>query len=90
MDHNIPSPSIVVKRNKVINLKVISFRQRGLLTIAKTGEGVDVILVGDGANLFALKEKDVINISQSPKLIIFIELESNYFFKSLQEKFTFK
>lgn len=90
MDHNIPSPSIVIKRNKKIELKILSFRERGLLSIAKTGENVDVVLVADGLNIFSLKEKDVINIERSPKLIRFVELEKNYFFKSLQEKFSFK
>ena len=90
MDHNIPSPSIIIKRNKNIQLKVKGFRERGLLSISETGEKVDVILVADGTNLFSLKKKDRVSISHSPKLVSFIELEKNYFFKSLQEKFTFK
>lgn len=90
LDHNIPSPSIVVKRNKSVQLKVVSFRERGLLLVSQTGEKVDVVLVADGSNAFPLKEKDVINISRSSKLIRFVELEKNYFFKSLKEKFSFK
>lgn len=90
MDHNIPSPSIVIKRDKNIQLKVLSFRERGLLSISKTGESVDVVLVADGLNIFSLREKDVVHIERSPKLIRFVELEKNYFFKSLQEKFSFK
>lgn len=90
MDHNIPSPSVVVKRNKSIQLKVVSFRERGLLSVSRTGEKVDVVLVADGASIFPLKEKDVININRSSKLIRFVELEKNYFFKSLQEKFSFR
>ncbi|HEY4474973.1 MAG TPA: NAD(+)/NADH kinase [Candidatus Paceibacterota bacterium] len=90
MDHNIPSPSIVVKRNKNIHLKVVSFRERGLLSVSRTGEKADVMLITDGSNIFPLKEKDVVTISRSSKLIKFIELEKNYFFKSLQEKFSFK
>lgn len=90
MDHNIPSPSIVIKKDKKIQLKVLSFRERGLLSIAKTGESVDVVLVADGLNIFSLREKDVVHIERSPKLIRFVELEKNYFFKSLQEKLSFK
>lgn len=90
MDHNIPSPSIVVKRNKNIRLKVISFRERGLLSVSQTGERVDVVLVADGSILFPLKQKDIININRSAKLVRFVELEKNYFFKSLQEKFAFR
>lgn len=90
MDHNIPSPSIVVKRNKNIHLKVISFRERGLLSVSQTGEKADVMLIADGSNIFPLREGDLITVSRSSKLIKFIELEKNYFFKSLQEKFSFK
>jgi len=89
MDHNIPSPSLVVK-NKQIQLKVTSFRERGLLSVAETGEKVDVVLISDGDQLFPLKEGDLINITRSPKLARFVEIEKNYFFKSLQEKFSFK
>lgn len=89
MDHNIPSPSLVVK-NKQIQLKVTSFRERGLLSVAETGERVDVVLISDGTQLFPLKEGDLINITRSPKLARFVEIEKNYFFKSLHEKFSFK
>lgn len=90
LDHNIPSPSIVVKKDKKIQIKVSSFRERGLLSIAQTGERADVVLMADGASIFALKEKDIINVTSSTKLVSFVELEKNYFFKSLQEKFAFK
>ncbi len=90
LDHNIPSPSIVVKKDKIIQIKVLSFRERGLLSISQTGEKADVVLMVDGSNIFSLKEKDIINITRSSKLVSFVELEKNYFFKSLQEKFSFK
>lgn len=90
LDHDIPSPSLVVKKNKKVQLKVVSFRERGLLSIGRTGEKADVILTADGATLFPLKEKDVVNISASSRLVNFVELEKNYFFKSLCEKFSFK
>lgn len=90
LDHDIPSPSVVVKKNKKIQLKVLSFRERGLLSIGQTGEKVDVILMADGATLFPLQEKDLVNVGSSSRLVSFVELEKNYFFKSLQEKFSFK
>jgi len=90
LDHNIPSPSIVVKKNKTIQIKVSSFRERGFLSVTQTGEKADVVLMSDGSNIFPLKEQDVIKIVHSTKLVSFIELEKNYFFKSLQEKFSFK
>ncbi len=90
LDHNIPSPSIVVKKNKTIQIKISSSRERGFLSITQTGERADVVLMADGSNIFPLKEKDFIKIVHSTKLVSFIELEKNYFFKSLQEKFSFK
>lgn len=90
LDHDIPSPSIIVKKDKKIQLKILSFRERGLLSIRQTGEIADVILVADGTKLFPLKKNDVVNVGCSPKLVNFVELEKNYFFKSLQEKFSFK
>src|SRR3989338_8158529 len=59
MDHNIPSPSIVVKKNKNIHLKVVGFRERGLLSVSLTGEKADVMLIADGSNIFPLKEKGI-------------------------------
>lgn len=90
LDHDIPSPSVVVKKNKQIRLKVLSFRERGLLLVSQTGEKADVILTADGATLFPLKEKDIVSMGSSSKSANFVELEKNYFFKSLQEKFSFK
>ncbi|MDP2668302.1 MAG: NAD(+)/NADH kinase [bacterium] len=91
MDHNIPTPSIVVKRDREINLKVVNFRKRGLLRISATDKPVDVILSVDGSeNIFPLEVGDVIKIRRSPGLIKFAELESAYFFKSLREQFAFR
>lgn len=90
MDHNIPTPSIVVKRNREITLKILGFRKRGLLKISATGEKTDVILATDGENIFPIHAGDIIKIRRAPGLIKFAELEPNYFFKSIQEKFAFK
>ncbi len=90
LDHNIPTPSVVVKYNKEIELKITDFRERGLLSIAKTGKPTDILLIADGENIFPLQKNDIIKIQSSPKLVKFVELEKNYFFKSLQEKFAFK
>lgn len=90
LDHSIPSPSLVVKYNNIINIEVVSFRERGLIALAKTNKKIDVLLVADGESVFPLQEKDEVIIKSSPHLIKFAELEKNYFFKSLQEKFGFK
>ncbi len=90
LDHNIPTPSIVIKKTKKIIFKIKSFRKRGLLTLAKTQEPVDVLLISDGEIAFPLQEKDEIIVEASPDLVRFAQIEPNYFFKSLQEKFGFK
>lgn len=90
MDHNIPTPSIVVKRNREIYIKILDFRERGVLSITKTGEKVDVILSSDSETAVPIKIGDVITIRRSPRLVRFAEFEPHYFFKSLQEKFAFR
>lgn len=90
LDHNIPTPSIVIKRNKEIIIKILDFRMRGLLSVAKTGERADVLLVSDSDLVCALKKGDMIVVSRSPRLVKFAEIEKGYFFKSLQEKFAFR
>ena len=91
MDHNIPTPSIVIKRDREVEIKVLEFRRRGLLKIAKSGEAADVLIIADGGErLTALQKGDIIKIKRSPGLIKFAELERAYFFKSLRSKFGFR
>jgi NAD+ kinase len=90
MDHNIPTPSIVVKKDQRIRLAVLGFRERGILSISGTREAVDVLLIADGETIFPLKKNDEVILERSPHAIKFAELERNYFFKSLGEKFGFK
>lgn len=90
LDHNIPTPSLIIKRNKTISIIVEDFRKSDRFTIKKTGEAADVILATDSERIIALKKGDRIVIKKSERLIRFIELEKNYFFKSLEEKFAFK
>lgn len=94
LDHSIPSPSLVVKYHNPINIKVVSFRERGFISLSnsseRAGRKFDVLLMADGESIFPLEEKDEIIIEDSPHLVKFAELEKNYFFKSLQEKFGFR
>lgn len=90
LDHNIPTPSMVINKDEEISIKIINFRRRELLSIAKTKEPFDVLLAADGEKIFPLENKDIVVVRRSKKLIKFAEMEKNYFFKSLQEKFAFK
>lgn len=89
LDHNIPTPSIVVKYNRKIFIEVVDFRERGLFSISQTGQKIDVVLISDGETIFPLQKGDIVKIEQSPNMVRFAELEPHYFFKSLQEKFGF-
>lgn len=90
LDHGIPSPSVVVKYNNPVRVKIISYRKTGIVSLSKNSQKIDVILVADGESIFPLEEKDEVIVTSSPHLVKFAELERNYFFKSLQEKFGFK
>lgn len=88
LDHNLPTPSVVVDASEKIHLNVKHFRKRGLFSLNK--KSVDMVLSADGESMVPLLEGDRIVIRRSKHLVNFVELENNYFFKSLQEKFAFK
>lgn len=90
MDHNIPTPSLVIKRNRIIALKIEDFRKKEQFILKETGETADVVLSADTGKVVVLERGDRVIIKKSENLIRFAELEKNYFFKSLQEKFAFK
>ena len=90
LDHNTPTPSLVVKRNKKIQIKILNFRKQGLLALSATKEPVDVLLVADGVTLFPLQKGDVITVERSNHLVKCVEFEQNYFLKSLKEKFGYR
>lgn len=90
LDHHIPTPSIVVKRTKTIEIEVTEIRAKGLLTAAATGEPVDAVLTSDDTNIFPLHQGDRIVVGKSKHLIKFAEFTPGYFFTSLQEKFAFR
>jgi NAD+ kinase len=90
LDHNIPTPSIVIKPDKVVKIKILDFRSHGLLFNKKTKQPADVLLSADGGEMFSLEKGDEVKITSSSQLVSFVELEKNYFLKSIQEKFSFK
>lgn len=90
LDHNTPTPSIVVKRNKEVFIKVKNFRKRGELFLSKTKKPADMVLTIDGQIIMSLEPGDIVKISRTIRLVRLIEIERNYFFKSLHQKFTFQ
>ncbi|MFA6089893.1 MAG: NAD(+)/NADH kinase [Candidatus Woesearchaeota archaeon] len=89
MDHNIPTPSLVISKDKQINIEVVGFRRKELFQIKQNQEmvGSDVLLISDGINLFSLDKGDKVVIKNNDKKINLIELEKNYFLSSLKDKF---
>ena len=90
LGYSIPSPSVVVKYSNPVSVQVVSYRKTGAMSLSKSKKKTDVILMADGDSIFPLEEKDEVVIKSSPHLVKFAELEKNYFFKSLKEKFGFK
>lgn len=89
-DHNIPTPSVIIKEDKEVSVKVSNFRENKKITLTDSGEPADVVVVADGADIFSLKKGDIIKIKKSLDSVNLVEVEPNYFFKSLKEKFAFK
>lgn len=89
LDHNIPTPSMVLDADTVITFHIDDFREHQKLSLTATGEAFDVIAISDGDTIVPLKKNDHVLIHQSKRPVRFVELEQNYFFKSLEEKFSF-
>jgi NAD+ kinase len=90
LDHNIPTPSIIIKKNKMIRIDITEVRKRGLLAITRTGMPVDAVLTADDMDPIPIAKGDVLEVTLSKHVINFAEFEENYFLKSLQKKFAFR
>jgi len=90
MDHNLPTPTLIVKRDRTVSLHIQDFRKRDEFLVRRTNQKADVILTADSANIIPLEKHDTVVIKKSPRLIRFAELDRNYFFKSLEEKLAFR
>ena len=89
-DHNIPTPSIIIKRDRTITINIEDFRKQNKFIIAKSSKMADVVLSTDGYDIIPIQKNDKIIIKESKSQIRFAELDKHYFFKSLQEKFAFR
>lgn len=86
LDHDVPTPSVVVPVDRTVSLRVVSFRSRGILSLGS--RSVDVILSADGQTAFALQEGDRIMVRRAPHGVAIVQLEPDYFYRSLHEKFS--
>ncbi len=89
MDHGLPTPSLVIKRNRTISIRIESFRPKDMLQL-KDGQPVDMLLMADSAKSCVLQAGDIVYVRRSPQPVIFAELDRHYFFKSVQETFGLK
>lgn len=89
MDHNIPTPSLVMGKNEKITIDIIDFRIKEMFQLKQGLQTVncDVVLISDGLKIYTIKKGDKIIITCNHKKVYFGELEKNYFLTSLKEKF---
>lgn len=90
LDHNIPTPPIVLKSSSSVEIRIKGFKKRGILSISAKRRPFDVILSLDNDDLLPLKMNDKIIIRQASTKVTFAEIEDHYFLKSLKEKFGYK
>jgi len=89
MDHNIPTPSLIVSKNEKISIDIIDFRIKEIFQIERNKKNIycNVVLVSDGINVFTLKKGDKILIKNNYKKVNLVEFEKDYFLSSLKSKF---
>ena len=90
LDHNTPTPSMIIKKNKRVSFHIKNFRQRKEVLLAKDGQDIDVGMWTDGVLVMRLLPGDIVHVSRARGKIKLAEIEKDYFFKSIQQKFTFK
>ena len=90
LDHNLPTPSLVIPKNKKIFITINDFREHKLLSVSSTGEAADVVISSDSKSPTPLKKKDLVVVSEHPHPIKLISFDEHYFLKSIQDKFSFK
>jgi len=86
LDHSTPTPSIIAPADRAVSVTVASFRERGMLTLGK--EPCDVLLSADGQSTFALRRGDRVVVRRATPGTAVVQLEPDYFYKSLHEKFS--
>ncbi len=87
LDHNIPTPSIIVKSDDKIELVINNFRKENRLKLNSSGQNIDVMVGYDAQQLVPAEPGDIISITRSESTARFVELEPDQFFKSLSQQF---
>lgn len=87
LDHSLPTPSLVLKSNETITIKIGNFRETERLHLHDLKENIDTVLAFDSQQLYKLVPGDTVTVVRSAQKVKIIETEVNYFFKSLQTQF---
>ena len=90
LDHNLPTPSLVIPKDKKIFITIDDFREHKLLSVSTTGESADVVISTDSKSPTPLKKGDVIVVQEHAHPIKLVSFDEHYFLKSIQDKFSFK
>ena len=90
LDHDIPTPSLVIPKENSVYINIDNFREHKLLSITKTGDPADVVLSADSKHPVPLKKNDVVVVSSHARPIKLVSFDKHYFLKSIQDKFSFK
>lgn len=90
LDHNTPTPSMVIKSSKEVMFHICDFRKRNEVALLKDGKPIDVGLWVDGVLVERLEPDDKIHVTKASRVVALAEIEKDYFFKSIKQKFTFK
>lgn len=90
LDHNLPTPSLVVEPSRTIRVVVEDFRSQKLLRLNNSSQAADVVIAADGSDVFPLEKSDEVIVQQSAKHSRFVVTNKNHFFTSLQDKFALK
>jgi NAD+ kinase len=88
LDHNLPTPSIVVPADQTVTLTVTDFRKRGTILVQGGQPAADVVLAAGGWVELALEPKDRVIVSRAPASVRIAQIYPHYFYKSLHEKFS--
>lgn len=88
LDHNVPTPSIVVPSALTVTLRVTDFRKRGTIVVAGRAAPADVVLAAGGWAECALERGDTITVRRAPGVVRFAQVNPHHFYTSLYEKFS--
>lgn len=90
LDHNTPTPSVVIDTKHTTSIRITDFRIRHALTLAGTQELANVVAIGDGSELVSLQKEDTIEVTRGTFPTLFAHTHEHHFFQTLHDAFSFR